>query len=207
MSNAAFSTLPQIWADYEAGQNQPRMLNRCFANLAEVLARMLRGELRRGRHIIPDHAFDDLHQELLICAYEKDLPRFDPERGNLAAFLRRRIRWRLVDLFRSTRPDMAIDDVELDEVPATHDEVTAEGVLIDLEGERERRRAVEQLKGAALRIKDKRAKKAVWHYDVLGESMKQVGRRLRVHPSNAGRARQRGLAELRAAVPELAFAA
>ncbi len=205
MSHAAALSLEQIHTDFASPDARRR--NASFAALREVFSRMLQGELRRGRHTLTHDVFEDVLQELLLSAWSKDLPRFDPARGNLAAFLRRRVRWSLIDVFRAGRVDVALDDVELDEVPTTHDEDTAEGVLIDLERARQVKEAAAAVCQAARHIEDKKARKAVWHYDVLGESMKDVARRLRVHASNAGRARQRGLMALRAAVPELAYAA
>lgn len=156
-------------------------------------------ELVRRGLVLDEGELDDVVQEALIDTWLIDLPRFEVGRSPLWSFLRRRVRWTLLERVRGRARQRTRS---LEDERARGVDVEAEGASPD---ERLRAAAAERtllsfpraVAAAAARLEDDAARVAILRHDVEGAPLRQVALELGVHPSNATRARQRGLQRLR----------
>lgn len=195
----------QLYLDTQAETRHQQ--NRGYAGLRILLSKLLRTELGRSHTRLSEDVFEDLVQDLLLSAYQKDLPRFDPSRGSLVGFLRSRVHWSLMNYFRAHRNDLSVEDVETASATEPTDERTAEARLLCVEEVQKRQEVARVVNASIKAVRDKRVRRALWHYDILGEPMKKVSKRLNIHPSTVGRVRQQGLAMLRVSLASCAWAA
>lgn len=178
------------------------------AQLLRELLRVLRGlvgkDLDARGYFLDGDDVDDVVQELLIEVWEKDLERFDPEKGSLLSFLKTRVRWRVADQVRrlarrkSDSLDQALEDENFDVVcPAP---TPAARCL-----QHERQHQLLLVKAVATQtldaMNDDAARLSVQMHDFQGAPLRDVAKALDVHPSNATRARKRGLMRIRKALP------
>jgi RNA polymerase sigma factor (sigma-70 family) len=170
---------------------------RFYTALRSRLYVLVAQEMRRARFFLSAADIDDLVQELLIDAWRIDLGRYDPRRGSLMAFLRRKVRWRLIELVRRIARRRARQLTTTSEIEPVDPETT-----LTARDERGRREALGARARDALPELEPRAREAIERYDLGDEPLKDVARDLRVHPSSVTRARQRGLRELRAVLDE-----
>lgn len=176
-----------------------------LATVRELLVSLVRFELNRRRLHLEPPEIDELVQDLLVLAWRRDLPRFDPTKGRLGSFLATRVRWMIVDRMRR-RPDDApwsldrvLEDAGPDAVDALarcpdealHD-ARRELVLLTFDGEVQ----------SALQALKPVERRAIVEHDLKGATLTEVATKLKRHPANASRARQRGLARLRDALGE-----
>jgi len=187
-----------------------------LAEVRHTLIALLESERARLRLAMSDAALDEVLQDLLIMAWKRDLARFDPALGTLGAFLRTRTRWSLID--RARREVREILFAPIDQLPEeafcdnrralTYESVApCPDTLLAAVDEELRLCALDRaLEEAIENMEDEIAHFAIVAHDLAGAPMQEVAFNLEVHPSNAGRARQRGLAELRRALePTMEF--
>lgn len=135
---------------------------------------------------------DALH-DVVLHIWQHDLPLFDPSRSGFLTYVSRRIDWHLADRARNAKRSAGdeIDDevlelvVDLDRDPEAL--LAADGrekILLHLG------RAIELVKT------DDDARTVLVRHDLEGATLVEVAKELRIHVSNACRARQRGLRHL-----------
>ena len=135
---------------------------------------------------------DALH-DVVLHIWQHDLPLFDPSRSGFLTYVSRRIDWHLADRARNAKRSAGdeIDDevlelvVDLDRDPEAL--LAADGrekILLHLG------RAIELVKT------DDDARTVLVRHDLEGATLVEVAKELRIHVSNACRARQRGLRQL-----------
>lgn len=178
-----------------------------LAEVQATLAEILESERAHMRLPLSDAVLDEVAQDLLIMAWKRDLARYDPARGTLRAFLRTRTRWSLLDRARQEVRALLFAPIDLlaeeefcdNRRALTHTWIGADPEALLAAVDEEQRlcaldRAIDE---AIASIEDDQAYFAVVAHDLAGAPMQEVAFNLDVHPSNAGRARQRGLAHLR----------
>lgn len=174
--------------------------------LAPTLRRLVLAELTRASHTLPAADVDDVVQELLIGVWQQDLERFDPTRGPFLSFVRRRVRWRLLDAVRSlarcrTEPLESDDAGE----PAQSLGSEEQGPEHRLEmAERERRLLV--LPGLVERalegFSNPAGRRTITEHDLGSRPLRLVAEELGLHASSVSRARRRALRFLERRLPK-----
>lgn len=190
-------------------RGQPRALSRLLGRLRAEIPLMLRGEIaKRGYRLCPADV-DEVVQTVLIGVWTTDLLRFDPKRGSFGGFVRRRVRWTLLDYVRSlsrraTRPLFDDQGTRGDDPLSLLEAADREQVLL----------ALPRLVDEALEDESKRdplAAASIRAKDIKGELLRPLASAVGRHPAALTRARQRGLLRLRERlIPQLsrsAFAA
>jgi|GEM_PF-1926036 len=192
-----------FWEQVQAFRAGDRVATEVVAAHMYLVMRVLMVRLLEDKGVRLNRAdFDDAQQELVLSALSVDLHRFEPSRGvPLAAFLRRRVRWRLNDVLRGQAKSLdqweSLEALLDDEV----DFVSTEDLQGDLEG-RERQENLEVVPHLVLlTLDDDDAREIIAAHDLEGESLNAIAKRRGVHPTTAGRMRHRGLEQLRARVP------
>ena len=170
---------------------------RFFSALRKRMYVLVAQELGRNKWNLPASDVDDVVQELVLEIWRVDLERFDPTRASLLTFLRRKVRWRVIEKIRArgrrSRPlrlsaemeeqieDESTSVVQRQEEWIRHETaVDACASLADLEGLDERTRVV------------------IVRHDLEGAALKDIAADMCVNPSTVTRMRQKGLRELRA---------
>jgi RNA polymerase sigma factor (sigma-70 family) len=173
--------------------------------VARILRSLVHIEVARRRLHVCEHDKDDLVQELLVSAWQRDLPRFDATRGTLRGFLRTRVRWSLVDMLRVSDRERArfIDDAFDDDA---HEPAAPEAdpeAQIDAHCRELRLLSFDRdVRDAIDAIDDEKALFAIVAHDLHEQPLRTVAQTLGIHPANATRARQRGLQHLRVVLDE-----
>jgi RNA polymerase sigma factor (sigma-70 family) len=177
-----------------ARRGEPGAMHELVAKLLVRLRPLVRHHvLARSRGALVEADIDDALQDLVLHIWQHELHRFDAERSGFLTFVSKRLRWHVLDRARRAcrLASDPLDDVELEledlgrdpeSLLATHAE---EQALLQLPA---RIAAAADLEGTE--------RLAVVRYDLEGASLAEVARELRVHVSNACRARQRGLRRL-----------
>ena len=135
---------------------------------------------------------DALH-DVVLHIWQHDLPMFNPERSGFLTFVSRRIDWHLSDRARNARR-AAGEEVD--------DEVLE--LVIDLDRDPEALLAADGREKTLLHLArvidqaetDDTARTVLVRHDLEGATLVEVAKELRIHVSNACRARQRGLRHL-----------
>ena len=167
-----------------------------FEALRPVLLQMTRAIIRQRNYRLSQAQLDDLLQELLFDIWRFDLQRFDPSRGELFTFLRKRIQWKIVDQIR-VHARHQCDSLErrleeLNEEPG-HDASNPESLHAQFSWERYLNHLPSLVQEHLSDMDDTSAQQAILRHDIDGIPLKQVAQELGIHPSNATRARKRGL--------------
>jgi len=152
---------------------------------------MVRGATGKRGWSLPDDVIDDVVQRLRIQLWQADLRRFQPRRGNLFSFVRQRAAWMVTD---EVRARARRKDLEGDACTAALQAAS----LPDLLQQAERRRLQEGLEQRVTTTLQCPLERASVLAHTQDETLKQVALRLAVHPSRATRAKQRGIAKLKA---------
>jgi RNA polymerase sigma factor (sigma-70 family) len=178
--------------------------NELFEKLTTTYTRLVRQRLGQKNYRLTADQIDDLVQDLLIDTWRFDLLRFDPSRGELLSFLRKRVQWKIVDHLR-VHSRHACDSLEkrredLKEEPGSEDE-GPECIHARYSHERHLFQLPRKIEAKLDLMNDLSARTAVLRHDVDGIPLKAVADELGIHPSNATRARQRGLIFLREVCP------
>lgn len=182
----------------------PGAEDQLLAHLATDLRDLVCWTLRRRHLELPPDDVEDVVQELLIEAWQIDLPRYDAERGSLRSFLRARVRWRVMDAIRrlclQVDRQQALDTVAEPGTLDWHPEV-----LLAKAAEEGRLLLLPTATKASLRRLSQRgdlhAEAAVCGHDLEGQPLRELAARLSIHPSSATRARQRAITHLRQDLP------
>ena len=173
--------------------------------LSEVSRRLpilVRSELARRGYRLGEAEQDEVVQDILIEVWLVDLQRYDPARGELLSFVRRRVGWRVADRVRAlARAQSRAESLDArrehsDGEPIAHGDAPDE--LSDCGAQERALLQMEKSVRASLReAGDDAACVAVQRHDLEGVPLCVVAQELGVHPSGATRARQRGLRRLR----------
>jgi RNA polymerase sigma factor (sigma-70 family) len=201
------STTNRLTLLAEAARSDSDARDALLSELAGLLPRAVSRELGRRGCALSDEDIADVVQDILVEVWLKDLPRFDSALGTFLTFLKRRIAWRVMDAVRG-RARCAEDSLEEsaehgfdpEAVGARPDEL-CESSAFELKLLVFEHAVADALEG------DDRAHVAVVEHDLRGRPLREVADTLGVHTSNACRARQRGLARLKAALPARGYAA
>lgn len=172
-----------------------KALDALLRALPQRLLGLVLRELKTQGRSLPRHEIDDVVEDLLVAAWRYDLGRFDVKRGSFLSFMRKRVAWRVGDAVRAHGRQRCI---ELPERPEDGHELEAQDAGPEerlSEGRRELKLLVfpGAVKDTLSRLQDAAAARAVVAYDIEGRALREVADELAVHPSNACRARQRGL--------------
>ena len=176
--------------------------------LLRQLLRVLRGLVRRDldarNYFLGEDDVDDVVQDLFIEVWERDLERFDPEKGSMLSFLKTRVRWRVADAVRRlarARSESLDEALENDSFDVVCPLPTPDHRCLDSERTRHLRLVRSVADEALATMDDDAARVSVQMHDLDGAPLRDVARTLNVHPSNATRARQRGLRCIALALP------
>lgn len=185
-----------------AQRGEQPALERLLASLSERLPSLVFRELGlRGYHLA-DADVQDLAQDVLILVWQRDLGRFDSERGGFLSFVRGRVRWAVADAVRKKTRQA---HVSLEDRQEEGYELEAEGARPDETQERAERElkllVLPKLVKETLAC-DESARLAVMGNDLERRTLAEVATDLGVHISNACRARKRGLALLQQRLPQ-----
>ena len=175
-----------------------------YRGLLRELPPMVMAEARRFGIWLSALEREELVQELLIDIWENDLHRYEPERGSLLTFVHTKVRWRVADWGRSqARWRDQIDSLE------DRQEAGLPEPLTDLRPDTLIERAYNDLQLLAFdqavqhtlpKLRDNE-RQAIETCDLEEKPLRTLACTLGVHPSNACRARQRGLDALRRELP------
>lgn len=188
-----------------ARSGDARALHQLLAKLPPRLTPWVKVELQRRGQSVDAHQLDDIVQDLVIATWRADLARFDPQKGSLLGFLRKRVAWRVGDTLRQTtrRSHISLDQMrEQGREPAAH-AACPESRLESLRAELSLRLLPRLVDGALADLADPAAAVAVRVHDLRACPLREVAQQLKVHTSNACRARQRGLRYLAERLPAL----
>lgn len=174
---------------------RPRAMALLLSRLRREVPLMLRGEIAKRGYRLCSADVDEVVQTVLIGVWTTDLLRFDPARGSFGGFVRRRVRWTLLDYVRglsrrAARP-LFDDQGSRDDDPLSLLEAAdREQVLLVLP----------RLVDEALEAEEKRdplAAVTIRAKDIKGELLRPLASAVGRHPAALTRARQRGLVRLR----------
>lgn len=193
-TKASKEQLTALFIESQGGDR--RAQQKLFEALRPVLLQCIRSAVRQRNYRLTQAQIDDVLQELLFDIWRFDMHRFDPSRGELLTFLRKRIQWKLVDHIR-VHARHHCDSLErrleeLNEEPG-QDESNPECLHAQFSWETYLTHLPERVEEQLLELNDASAQQAVIRHDIDGIPLKQVAQELGIHPSNATRARKRGL--------------
>jgi RNA polymerase sigma factor (sigma-70 family) len=173
---------------------------RAADQLAQLLYTSLRPVVGRMTRGLPQADLEDVLQDVVIAAFEKDLARFDPTRGAFLSFVAKRLGWRIADVVRQHRraPGPSLDDVMLDIVDPTQ---TPEAQTAAHAHEQALLALPRMIDATLATLRDQQARHAFVAHDLRGRTIVDVAGDLGIHASNACRARQRALAHLARTLP------
>lgn len=171
---------------------------------ADATAALLEGLLVRLRRLVGHrvlarkNAFgeadvEDALHDVVVHIWQHDLPLFDPARSGFLTFVSRRLDWHIADRARHALRVQGeeVDDEELELV--VDEGRDPESLLADAETER----TLLRLRVIVDRSEtDETARNIIKRHDLEGATLVDVAKELRIHVSNACRARQRGLRHL-----------
>jgi len=149
---------------------------------------IVRHEIARTRGFLSPDEIEDLLQELLVSVWRVDLARFDPARGSLMAFLRKRVRWQVANTLRKC--------VRQNEVYKAAPRQNPSDPHVHIES-RERVRLLRNALDEVLAPRDADAALIIRAHDIEGIAMNDIALCVGVHPSQITRIRRRGLDTLR----------
>lgn len=178
-----------------AQQGEPGAADELLERLLVRLRPLVRYRvLTVARGALCEADVDDVLQDVVLRIWQQDLARFDPSRSGFLTWVSRRLGWHLATSVRRSRRNRIdeLDDAELEEVV---DEGRDPPSLL---AARDAERALLALPRHVVELvdMDEQARTAVTRCGLEGATLTEVAREMRVHVSNACRARQRGLKAL-----------
>lgn len=142
---------------------------------------------------LTDADVEDALHDVVLYIWQHDLPLFKPERSGFLTFVSRRIDWHLADRARKARR-VAGEEVKDEDLELIIDVDRDPESLLDADG---REKMLLHLTHVIAHADtDDTARTVLARHDLEGATLMEVAKELRIHVSNACRARQRGLRHL-----------